>query len=355
MKQAVWTGSEINFTETQDSPPPPRRRDDVRLRILAAGVCGTDVHIWEGRISFAKPPIILGHEFVGVVDACGPDVRRVKPGDRVKCDSVVGCGQCPSCRRNATQFCPEAMEFGITVNGGWAQWLVAPERNLYHLPDTISDEVAAVMDVEVMGAFRKPGICTGDTVAVFGAGPAGLIAIQCARIRSAGTVILCGTRSERLALGKRLGADHVIDVSRTDVEAEIKSLTGGRGVDLAFDAAGTEKAILDALKVVRPQGRVVLYGVPDRGIPDFPAKDVVLKDLVVYGALSDRTGWEELIELVAGGRIDLQSLITHRFPLERAGEALSIMRDRRDGAIKAVLRIAESSASAPAGARKQVA
>ncbi len=350
MKQAVWTGSEINFTETQDGPPEPRRRDDVRLRILTAGVCGTDVHIWEGRISFASPPIVLGHEFVGVVEECGPDVRRVKPGDRVKCDSVVGCGLCPSCRRGATQFCLQAAEFGITVNGGWAQWLVAPERNLYLLPDSMSDEVAAVMDVEVMGALRKPGICPGDTVAVFGAGPAGLIAIQCARVRGAGSVILCDTRAERLELGRRLGADHVFDVSRTDIEEELKALTNGRGVDLAFDAAGSETAILSALSVVRPQGRVVLYGVPDRAIANFPSKDVVLKDLVLYGALSDRTGWEELIDLVDSGRIDLASLITHRFPLERAEEALSIMRDRTDGAIKAVLEIDEA-----AGTRRQVA
>jgi threonine dehydrogenase-like Zn-dependent dehydrogenase len=342
MKQAVWTGTEIKIVESQGGPPPLRRRDDVRLRITAAGVCGTDVHIWEGRLSFGKPPIVLGHEFAGVVDACGPDVRRVSPGDRVKCDSVVGCGHCAWCLRDATQFCGEAVEFGITVDGGWAQWLIAPERNLYRLPDTISDEVAAVMDVEVMSAFRKPGIREGDTVAVFGAGPAGLIAIQCARIRSAGIVVLCGTRPERLSLGNRLGADFIIDVQHTDVRRELAKLTNGRGVDLAFDAAGTDKSLLDAIAAVCPQGRVVLYGVPDRDIASFPAKDIVLRDLTLYGALPDRTGWQELIDLVADGRLDLHSLITHRFALDQVSEALSTMRDRRDGAIKAILQVGRS-------------
>ena len=346
MKQAIWTGTEIKISETQAGPPPLRRRDDVLLRIVAAGVCGTDVHIWEGRLAFAKPPIVLGHEFAGVVESCGPDVRGVLPGDRVKCDSVVGCGRCPSCRRGATQFCADAVEFGITVDGGWTQWLVAPERNLHRLPDTISDEVAAVMDTEVVSAFRKPGICPGDTVAVFGAGPAGLIAIQCARLRFAGKVILCGTRPERLALGERLGADHVIDVNLPGANEELKSLSGG-GVDLAFDAAGTDRAVLDAVRATRPQGRIVLYGVPDRDISNFPTKDVVLKDLVVFGSLSDRTGWEELIEWVSSKRLDLESLITHRFPLDQAGEALSVMRDRRDGAIKAVLQIGSSVRTAP--------
>src|SRR4051812_16837539 len=105
MKKAVWTGTEITISETHEGPPPLRRPDDVLLRIVAAGVCGTDVHIWEGRLAFAKPPIVLGHEFAGVVESCGPGVRGVVPGDRVKCDSVVGCGDCPSCRRGATQFC----------------------------------------------------------------------------------------------------------------------------------------------------------------------------------------------------------------------------------------------------------
>ena len=232
------------------------------------------------------------------------------------------------------------MEFGITVDGGWAQWLIVPERNLHMLPDSIPDEVAAIMDVEVMSSFRKPGINQGETVAIFGAGPAGLIALQCARILGAGRVILCGTRPERLALGQRLGADSVVDVHQDDATSALQAMTDGAGVDLAFDAAGTEKAILDAIQAVRAQGRVVLYGVPDSTIREFPVQDVVLKDIALYGSLPDRVGWSELIDLVATRRLDLGSLITHRYPLEKAGEALRTMRDRRDGAIKAVLQVA---------------
>jgi threonine dehydrogenase-like Zn-dependent dehydrogenase len=338
MIKAVWTGTErLEIVDDKAGPPRITRPDEARIRITAAGVCGTDVHIWEGRLSYTAPPLVLGHEFTGVVEECGPQVRGFSPGDRVKCDSVVGCGDCAWCRRGATQFCRDGFEFGISHDGGWTQWLVAPQRNLHKLPGSMSDEVAAILDVEVMSAFRKPGLTPGETVAIFGAGPAGLIALQCARVLEAGTVILCGARRERLALGKRLGADHAIDVSEADAVAEIKVLTNGRGVDLAFDAAGTVAAILNVVEVLRPQGRAILYGVPDRAIPEFPSRDVVLKDIVLYGSLSDRTGWDEMIGLVASGRIDLQSLITHRFPLERAAEALCHMRDRRDGAIKAVL------------------
>ncbi len=354
MMKAVWTGTGIDVVATNGEPPPLRAPDDVRLRVSAAGVCGTDVHIWEGRLSFVKPPIVLGHEFAGVVDECGPEVRGIKAGDRVKCDSVVGCGQCCWCKRGASQFCPAGAEFGITMDGGWAEWLIAPARNLHLLPDAISDEIAAVMDVEVMSALRKPGICPGETVAVFGAGPAGLIALQCARIRGA-KVILCGTREERLALGKRLGADHVVDVRSSNALQELAALTEGRGVDVAFDAAGTERSILESVVAVRPQGRVVLYGLPDGAIPEFPIKDVVLRDIVVYGALPDRTGWDELIELVASGRLNLGSLITHRFPLENASDALTAMRDRRDGAIKAVLQVGAGISASQPQARECVA
>ncbi len=340
MTEAIWTGTEQLEIERDRNTKPSRVAPGcVLLRITVAGVCGTDVHIWEGRLSFTVPPLVLGHEFAGVVEEVGKGVRNFAAGDRVKCDSVLGCGDCAWCRQGATQFCPRGAEFGITRDGGWAQWLEVPERNLHDLPDSISDEVAAIMDVEVIGSLRKAGISPGETVAVFGAGPAGLIALQCARILGAGSVILCGTRAERLELGKRLGADHVIDVSRTDAVAEVRGITGGLGADLAFDAAGTEKAILNALEVVRPQGRVVYYGVPERAIREFPLHDAVLKDVVMYGALSNRTGWDELIGWVASGRLDLRSLITHRFPLEQAGEALATMRDRRDGAIKAVLQI----------------
>lgn len=340
MTEAIWLGREdVQIERARKKKPRALSPGQVLLRITAAGVCGTDVHIWEGRLSFTKPPLVLGHEFAGVVEEIGPGVRGFTPGDRVKCDSVVGCGDCDWCRRGASQFCPKGAEFGITQDGGWTEWLVVPDRNLHHLPDSISGEVAAIMDVEVPSAFRKPGVVPGETVVVFGAGPAGLIALQCARILGAGTVILCGTRAERLALGARLGATHVIDVNQADPVLAVRDLTGGQGADFAFDAAGSASSILSALEILRPQGRLVLYGVPENPVDGFPVKQAVLKDVVLYGSLPNRIGWEQVIDWVATGRLDLQSMITHRFPLEQASEALSTMRDRRDGAIKAVLQI----------------
>jgi threonine dehydrogenase-like Zn-dependent dehydrogenase len=341
MRKAIWQGNgRVSFVQDGDSRAPLGDPHEVRIRVTAAGVCGTDVHIIQGKLKFVEPPLVLGHEFAGVVEQCGPAVTTVKPGQRVKCDSVCGCGACVWCRRGATQFCAAGSEFGITRDGGWAEWVVAPERNLHVLPDSVPDDVAAIMDVEVFGSLRKPGVCSGDTVAVFGPGPAGLIALQAARAFGAGRVIVCGTRPERLQAAKDLGADRVIDINCQDAVQAIREMTNGDGADLVFDAAGTRKSVVDGIEAVRPQGKLVLYGVHGAPIQDFPIDRIVLKDIVVYGALTDRTGWEDLIATVAENRINLSRLITHRFPLEAVEDAYAASSDRSSGCLKAVLLIA---------------
>jgi threonine dehydrogenase-like Zn-dependent dehydrogenase len=341
MRKAIWQGTgAVAFTQDAGGRPAIRSPHDVRLRITAAGVCGTDVHIIQGKLRFVDPPLVLGHEFAGIVEECGTAVSAVKPGDRVKCDSVCGCGSCDWCRAGATQFCAAGSEFGITRDGGWAEWLVVPERNLHVLPDAIPDDVAAIMDIEVLGSLRKPGVCPGDTVAVFGPGPAGLIALQIVRAMGAARVILCGTRPERLRVGEELGADCEIDVTAQDAVPAILELTGGRGVDLAFDAAGTRKSALDAIETVRPQGKVVLYGVHGAPVDQLPLDRIVLKDIVVYGALTNRTGWDDLISMVANRQINLARLVTHTFPLEAEKDAYAASSDRRSGCLKSVLLIA---------------
>ena len=341
MRKVTWTGTgSVEFSDDGAGRPPLPDAQCVRLRVTVAGICGTDLHIVDGRLRFIDPPAVLGHEIAGVVEECGAEVRRVRPGDRVKCDSVVGCGRCAWCLQGATQFCPDGWEFGITRAGGWAEWLVAPERNLHPLPDEIPDDVGAILDVEVFGALRRPGIRPGETVVILGPGPAGLVALQLARLWGAGTVILCGTRPERLALGARLGADHIVNVNEEPAVPAVLALTGGAGADLAFEAAGSPRAVHDAIEALRPQGRAVFYGVHGRPMPEFPIDRAVLKDLTIYGALANRTGWEEAISLVASGGLDLASLITHAFPLERAADAVAALSAREGGAVKGVLLVA---------------
>lgn len=344
MLAAVWTGQfQLHVNQTADtlgleSP------DSVRIRITAAGICGTDLHIWSGQLRFVDPPLVLGHEFAGIVEECGAAVRKVRPGDRVKCDSVVGCGQCERCVRGATQFCVAGSEFGITRNGGWTERLVVPERNLHRIPDAISDEVAAIMDVEVIGAVSKADVQPTDTVVIFGAGSAGLIALQCARLAGAARCIVCDAKPNRLALARKLGADVTIDIRSQDPVKAVRELTGGHGADLAIEAAGSCAALANAIEVLRPQGRTLLYGVVGSPVPSLHTDLIVLKDLTVLGALTNRTGWNDLIDLVATGKLNFASLITHRFPLADAPDALRFMQAAENGGIKAVLTVNPSQA-----------
>ena len=337
MQRITWTGIDT-LDYTPDAPPPgDPGPGEVLVRVTASGLCGTDVHVIQGRVRFTEPPHVLGHEITGIVEETGDGVTSLRPGDRVTVDSVVGCGTCGFCRRGATQFCPDGDEIGQTVPGGMQDYLLVPARNAIPVPNGITDEVAAILDTEILGALSKPGVEPGETILVIGPGPAGLIALQVGRLLGARQTILVGTRPERLALGASLGADVTIDIGADDPRDVVMDVTGGRGADLVFDAAGSVSSLVTALDLVRPQGKVVLYGVHGAPVPEIDIDVITLKDLVVYGALSDRVGLERLFDWLLDGSLDLESIITNRFPFSQAQEAYETVRDRRDGAIKAVL------------------
>jgi L-iditol 2-dehydrogenase len=337
MQRITWTGIDtLDYTPDAPHPGDPGS-GEVLVRVTASGLCGTDIHVVQGRVRFTEPPHVLGHEITGVVEETGDGVTRLRPGDRVTVDSVVGCGTCGFCRRGASQFCADVYEIGQTVPGGMQEYLLMPAQNAISVPDGISDEVAAILDTEILGALAKPGVEPGETLLVIGPGPAGLIALQVGRLLGAGQIILMGTRPERLALGTSLGADITINISAINPREAVMEVTDGRGADLVFDAAGSASSLTTALDLVRPQGKVVLYGVHGAPVPEINIDAITLKDLIVYGALSDRVGLERLFGWLLDGSLDLGSLITHRFPFSQAQEAYEMVRDRRDGAIKAVL------------------
>jgi threonine dehydrogenase-like Zn-dependent dehydrogenase len=305
---------------------------------MAVGICGTDVHIIEGKFGLAQPPLVLGHEIGGVVEAIGSGVERVKVGDRVTIDQVIGCGACFFCRRGSRQFCTTGFELGITADGGCQEALVVPQENVFVVPATISNEAAAILDMEVWAAISKCGVDAGDTVVVFGPGPAGMVACQVARILGAARVILAGPDGERMRYAQKLGlADTFLLIDRENATKRILEETGGLGANVAVECAGAADALSDALDAVIPGGRIVTFGVHTRPFESFDVNRIVLRDLVVFGALSDRQGWETMIELVSTGKLSLEPLITHRFPFEEAPAAYDLVRQGCEGLIKAVI------------------
>jgi 2-desacetyl-2-hydroxyethyl bacteriochlorophyllide A dehydrogenase len=330
IRRLVWYGSEGVKVEHSRKMQTPLSKDEVLVKIKAVGICGTDIHILNGTFAGAKSPLVLGHEIAGQVIEVGSGVRRVGPGDRVTVDSVVGCGACDLCGQGRRQFCADGFELGINRDGACQDYLAVPERNVYRVPDSISFEEAAVLDMEVWNALKKCGIHKGDRVLILGAGPIGLTACQLVRVLGAERITLSDVLPGRLATAKTLrAADEYLDVSANGASNKV-------AYDVAVDCAGTSSSTMHALKTVRPCGRVLLYGVHENGIGKIDINQIVLKDLVVFGALSDRTGWEEVIELVSSGALNLKNLITHRFRLEDGALAYDSVRKRRNGLIKAV-------------------
>ncbi|MGC2400249.1 MAG: alcohol dehydrogenase catalytic domain-containing protein [Acidobacteriaceae bacterium] len=337
MKRLVWLGGIEQRMEHVSAPPPSPREDEVLLKVRAVGICGTDIHIMNGAIPLAKPPMILGHEVSGDIAAVGSKVTDVREGDRVTLDAVVGCGHCPLCRRGSPQFCAEGFEFGITRDGGCQEYLVVPQQNVYRIPDSVSFEEAAILDMEVYNAIRKCRIEKDDSVLVLGAGPIGLIACQVARVLGAAHIVLSDLLDGRLDAAQAIEiADVYLPAAECDSGAELGN-GSAETFDVVVDCAGTANSTRHALKVVRPGGRILLYGVYEHAIDHLDMNQVVLKDLTVVGAQSDRNGWEDVIALVTSGALNLRKLITHRLPLEEGQAAFNLVRNRGQAVIKAVL------------------
>jgi len=331
MRQLVWCGPEgVKLKLVPDELEHPIG-DQVRVKIHAVGICGTDIHIMNGNVAGANPPMILGHEMAGQVAEVGSEVQLTKPGDRVTIDSVLGCGQCNHCLAGRTQFCASGSEYGISRDGGCQDYLTVPERNIHRVPESMSYEEAAVLDVEVWSALKKSRVHNGDNVLILGAGPIGLIACQMARVLGAGQVVLCDVLQTRLATAKSL---HVADEY---FGSPLSEPSENAAYDLVVDCAGTAGSTLAALSAAPMGGRVLLFGVHEYPIKEFDINLIVLKDLVVFGAMSDRIGWEDVIELVNSGSLNLKNLITHRFALEVGALGYDAMRRREEGLVKAVL------------------
>ena len=328
-----------------DERPEPQlqSRDDAIVSIEASGICGSDLHIYHGRVKI-EPGFTIGHEFVGTVLAAGEDVTRVGAGDRVLGCYHSACGTCFFCRRSAYHKCDRARVFGHgallgSLQGTQAEQALVPMANLTlrKVPESVSDEVALFAG-DVMGtgyhAVTESGVAPGDSVAVLGLGPVGLCAVQVAIAAGAGPVLAIDTVPERLEVSRSFGAIpvHLTEESPRDVA---RSVTEGRGVDAAIDAVGHPDALDTAIRVARKAGTVFAIGV-------YAEPCQVHMGLVWIKALTLKTGHanvighvDRVLGMLARGTLDPTPLVTHHLSLDDASEAYAIY-DRRE-ALKIVL------------------
>ncbi len=302
----------------QEVPVPAYGHGEVLVRIKAAGICHSDAHYRAGVSSTGPLPQTLGHEIAGLVEAVGPGVARVKPGDRVCLHYLVTCGQCHHCNRGQEQFCIHGQMLGKHRDGGYTEYIAVPERGVVALPDEIPFEHAAIMmcsSATSFHALRKGRLRAGETVAVFGAGGLGMSAIQLARGLGALAVYAVDINPDKLALAERFGAVPV-NASAADPVAEIRRLSGGRGVDVALELIGLPLTMRQAVQVLGIQGRAVLAGIADRPFEVDSYRELLGNEGEIIGC-SDHLLQEFplLIELARREVLDLSHVVTRVVPL----------------------------------------
>ena len=317
--------------ELRDVERPEPGQDEVLIRVRRAGICGTDLHIhqWDrwsrNRI---RPPLVLGHEFMGEVAEAGSLVTNVAPGQRVSAEGHLACGHCEHCRTGNAHVCRETAILGIDRDGAFAEYVVVPATNLIPLPDAVADDHAAVFD-PLGNAFHTVlhTDVSGLSVAVVGCGPIGLFAVGIARAAGARKVLAVEPAPDRLRIAEEMGADLLLDPGDGDAVEAVRDATGGYGADVVCEMSGHPDGVRDAFRMCRNAGHVRLLGLPEEDVEVDLAGDVIFKGLHVYGVVGRRMyeTWIRMRDFLAAGLLDIEPVITHRLRLEDFEEGIEAM------------------------------
>jgi L-iditol 2-dehydrogenase len=312
--------------QIHDEAVPVAGEGEQLVRVKSVGVCGSDLHWFsEGEIGDAKleHPLVLGHEFAGITD----------DGQRVAIDPAIPCRRCEFCEHGNPNLCSSLIFAGHgKTDGGLREWVAWDKKSLFPIPDSLSDADGAMLEPlgVAIHAVDLGKLKAGMTVGVFGCGPIGLLIIQMAKLSGAANIIATDKLAHRVDAAKRYGASETFLFGEHSGLSAIGAAINGRGVAVAFDAAGTQAAIDDAFTAVAPGGKVVLAGIPEDDRTSFSASTARRKGLTIKLVRRMKHTYPRAIELVSKGLIDVRSIVTHRFPLEQAAEAFRVA-ERREG------------------------
>lgn len=344
MRALVKYGRQDGDVEIRDVPEPIIGPDQVLLEVKAAGVCGSDLHMWREKQSWAvKLPLVLGHEFCGVVVDVGENVANFAVGDRVACETAAQvCNQCVYCLSGNYNLCPNRLGYGALADGAFTRYVAARPQILHRIPDNVPFEHAALTEpicVAYNALVEKTDMRPGDLVIIQGPGPIGIMALQVARLRGAGTIVVLGTDvdAHRLEVAAELGAHHTLNIQREDPAQFIHSLGDGFGADLVVDCTGVSKALKQSLDLVRPNGRITKIGWGPQPL-DFNLDPLVGKAVTLQGSFSHTyPTWERVLGLLSTGQINLEPVIGGVYGLTEWEEAFHKMEQGKN--VKSVLRI----------------
>jgi threonine 3-dehydrogenase len=331
----VQAGPGVELIERQVPEPGP---GEVLLRVDAASICGTDLHLFQWDEWAAEnlvPPRILGHELAGTVVGIGAGVSRVREGDLVGVESHLFCWECAQCQRGEMHLCRDLRVIGVHVDGGFAEHVVIPEANAVE-SNGLDPAVVALqepMGNAVHAAFAEP--IEGRTVLVTGCGPIGLCAVGIARAAGAALVVATDTEPYRLELARTMGADLALDASDPGTEARIMEATGGDGVEVVLEMSGSPRALDQALRVITRGGRISLLGIFNGTVPIELSESVIMQGLRLHGIFGRRIydTWERTQALLRSGALDVTPIITHRLDLAEWPKAFELLASRHAGKV----------------------
>jgi L-iditol 2-dehydrogenase/threonine 3-dehydrogenase len=325
--------------EMREVPAPAPGPGEVLLRIRRIGICGSDIHVWHGKHPFTSYPVVQGHEYSATVEAVGAGVAGIRLGMKATARPQIVCGQCPSCRRGEYNVCNSLKVQGFQAPGCAQELFVVPANRLVPLPDGMSFENGALVEPVAVAARAtgRAGDLRGLNVVVLGAGTIGNLVAQAARCRGAGNVFITDTSQFRVGIAAACGIDQVCNIQEESLHDFASRLFGDRGFDVAFEAAGSEAALDDALRNVRKSGRVVAVGVFEQK----PRVDVSLlgdRELTLTGTLMYKhADYQQAVKWIAAGDIVTEPLITRHFPFERYAEAYYFIEEKAHETLKVMV------------------
>ena len=356
----AWVLGDPDQLSLVEKPIQMPGKAEVLLRIDAVAICATDLDVIshgppamiEGGLPFNKN-FTPGHEYMGTVVALGPSVDEFEIGDRVTVEIHSGCGQCKRCRMGMYTSCHNyGLNYGnvnkghrangFTTDGGFKQYAINNINTLIKVPDKMSDEEATLVvtaGTTMYGLTELGGLIAGESLVVIGPGPIGLLGVAVAKALGAGPVILVGTRDSRLEIGKKLGADHILNINNEkDIVQSVKSIAGDKGVDYVVECAGTEQALNDAIMMTNRGGKICLAAFPHEPVK-INIPHMVINNIYMYGIRGEgRSATHRAMAFMNEGRFDAKIVHTHTFNMKELPAALKYARERIDGAIKVVIK-----------------
>ena len=310
----------------EDMPDPVPGNDELLIKVHSVGICGSDVHGFIGKTGRRKPPMVMGHEFSGIVMATGGQVTGFAAEDEVVVSPIQACGECPNCRVGLTNICTNRHVLGVDIAGAFADQLVVNKSMVYQKPANLAWRQAAMVEPLSVGlhAVEITPMRLMDSVAIVGVGTIGLVTLLSARLKGAGKIIVTDMSDHRLELARELGADVAINVSGVDPITAVREETNGLGADVTFEAVGFAPTVQQALAITRTGGQCTWIGNSAQMI-ELNMQEIVTRELTVRGTYGFNTEFPRAIQAIASGQIDVSPLIERVAPLEEGPELIDLL------------------------------